>query len=84
MMLRATLAAQRFQQDHRDPAHVALNRSERRAIDKRADAVFVAVPSGSPLETGERFTVPGMCYVGGQWAACPVGSETVLTAVVCR
>lgn len=84
MILRATLAAQRYAQDTRNPAHVALNRSERRAIDRNRDAVFVAVPNGSPLATGERFTIPGMCYVGGQWAECPAGSETLLTAVVCR
>ena len=70
--------------DARDLTRIAMNRAERRAIDRRPDAVFVAVPRGCPLDTGDHFTVPGIAHIDGQWRQVAPGNETLLTAVVCR
>ena len=68
-----------------DPTRVSLNRAQRRAINNRPGAVFVAVPPGSGFETGDRFKVPGYhTNQRGQWSRCLPGRETELTAVVCH
>jgi len=73
-----------FVADVRDLTNIAMNRAQRRAIDKRPDAVFVAVPRGCPLATGERFKVPGIRRGIDGWVHCAPGEETMLTAVQCR